>query len=428
VGSLQFDAHLVCRGLIIDTERGNLLKANRFGFIKHVMHGTAALNFDEQRKSYSRTIVDLAERRWIFLNTLFSLSEGCMYAQLVDLLDQRMIPEVLGYADLYEKVRSVLELAHMEGRLKAEIIAHPDRFVVLDPEVPLALLDQYHSGKKLMLITNSEWHYTLAMMNYTINPFLPKGMVWQNLFDLIVVGARKPSFFTNYQPFFEVMGNTELLKPVTGPLLKGNAYLGGSAHQVEKYLGVSGDEILYVGDHMFGDVHVTKNVLRWRTALILRELEDEVQSIQSFRHLEVKLHQMMEEKEQLEIQFFQIRLSLQRLKNQYAPVDGLVNEPDDKNAELEKKMDKLRAQLEELDKKMAPLAKSSAELSNSNWGLLLRAGNDKSYLAYQLERYADIYTSRVSNFLFSTPYAYFRSPRGSLPHDPAAGSFPSNMN
>ena len=44
----------------------------------------------------------------------------------------------------------------------------------------------------------------------------------------------------------------------------------------------SGDEILYVGDHMFGDVHVSKSVLRWRTALILRELEDEIEAIAAF--------------------------------------------------------------------------------------------------------------------------------------------------
>ena len=36
----------------------------------------------------------------------------------------------------------------------------------------------------------------------------------------------------------------------------------------------------------------------------------------------------------------------------------------------------------------------------------------------QIERHADIYMSRVSNFLHHTPFFYFRSPRGSLPHDP----------
>jgi len=62
--------------------------------------------------------------------------------------------------------------------------------------------------------------------------------------------------------------------------------------------------------------------------------------------------------------------------------------------------------------------KITRRASRARWGPLLRAGNDKSYLARQVERYADIYMSRVSNFLFQTPQGYLRSPRGSLPHDP----------
>jgi hypothetical protein len=47
----------------------------------------------------------------------------------------------------------------------------------------------------------------------------------------------------------------------------------------------------------------------------------------------------------------------------------------------------------------------------------MRSGNDKSLSARQVERYADVYTSRVSNFLAATPFAYLRADRGSLPHD-----------
>ena len=37
---------------------------------------------------------------------------------------------------------------------------------------------------------------------------------------------------------------------------------------------------------------------------------------------------------------------------------------------------------------------------NERWGYLSRAGfNDKSQFTRQIEKYADIYTSRVSNFL-----------------------------
>ena len=37
---------------------------------------------------YDDEVVDLKNQRFIFLNTLFSVSEGCLYLQLVDLYDQ----------------------------------------------------------------------------------------------------------------------------------------------------------------------------------------------------------------------------------------------------------------------------------------------------------------------------------------------------
>src|SRR5262245_46196319 len=111
VNGLSFDPQRVIRGLIIDTEKGNLIKANRFGFVKKAVHGTRALDYEEQRKVYARTIIDLSEPRWSFLNTLFSLSEACMYAQLVDLLDERALPGVMGYRDLHRHVRETMDAA-----------------------------------------------------------------------------------------------------------------------------------------------------------------------------------------------------------------------------------------------------------------------------------------------------------------------------
>jgi HAD superfamily 5'-nucleotidase-like hydrolase len=413
IENLEFDPDLVCRGLIIDTEQGNLLKANRFGFIKQALHGTQPLGFEAQREKYSRTIVDLSDRRWVFLNTLFSLSEGCFFAQAIELLDDRKLPEILGYADLYKRVRGALDFAHMEGKLKADILADPERFVDLDPEIPLALLDQKHSGKKLLLITNSEWPYTVAMMSFAFDRYLPKGMTWRDLFDVTIVGARKPDFFSHESPFFEVATEEGLLRPWAGSWKQGSAYMGGSARQVEKHLGLSGDEILYVGDHMFGDVWVSKSVLRWRTALILRELEEEIDHSTAFRDNERELSSLMIEKEKLEAQSCQIRVELQRLRVGYGPKAA---ESEDA---LQAKLNELRGKLEALDHRIGPLARASQELANPIWGTLMRAGNDKSHLAFQVERYADIYTSRVSNFLKATPFVYLRSPRGSLPHDPA---------
>jgi HAD superfamily 5'-nucleotidase-like hydrolase len=411
VASLTFDPSFVTRGLIIDKTLGNIVKANRFGYVKRSCHGTRMLDFETQRKTYARVLVDLADRRYMFLSTSFALSEGCMYAQLVDLLDARQIGEVMGYDQLYATVRSTLDALHMEGRLKDEIMENPDLFVDLDPEVPLALLDQRHAGKKLLLITNSDWTYTRAMMSYAFDRFLPKPMTWRQLFDIIIVSANKPNFFSREAPLFELVSDDGLCRPLQGAMCENNVYLGGHAGTVEAHLNLAGEEILFVGDHIFADVNVSKSMLRWRTALVARELEDEFRAVDAFRQEEKRLEGLMAEKEDLEHQTSSLKLELLRRQDEYGPRGSESIDA------IRRRIDSLRERLTELDQSIAPLAKRSSELLNERWGLLMRTGNDKSHLAKQVERHADIYMSRVSNFLPHTPFVYLRSPRTSLPHD-----------
>jgi 5'-nucleotidase len=59
-------------------------------------------------------------------------------------------------------------------------------------------------------------------------------------------------------------------------------YRGGNAEAVQQHFGIDGSEILYVGDHVYADVHVSSQIRRWRTALVLRELEHEVRAEQAF--------------------------------------------------------------------------------------------------------------------------------------------------
>lgn len=411
VGDLQFDPELGMLGLIVDTELGNLVKANRFGYVKRACHGTRMLEFDEQKKAYESTVVDLADRRWVFVNTLFGLSESCMFMQLVDLFDRGQLPGIMGYGKVYDLVRQHLDAAHMEGALKAEIMADPDRFVDLDPDLAPALEDLKHAGKKLVLITNSEWFYTKAMMSYCFDRHLGRGG-WQSLFDLAIVGARKPAFFSERGPAFQVIDDDGRLLPWQGKLELGKTYLGANARLVEQSLGIPGEDILYVGDHIFADVNVSKSFYRWRTGLIVRELERELVALEGFKRTQELLTKLMAEKEELEHRYSLLRLLLQRLDHGY----GERPEGVDASA-IRNEMRDVRGQLVQLDERVAPLAKESGELNNARWGLLLRTGNDKSHLARQIEKYADVYTSRVSNFLASTPFVYLRSPRGSLPHD-----------
>lgn len=417
VAELEFDPDFVTLGLIVDLELGNIVKVNRFGYVKKAVHGTRVLDFKKQRRLYSRVVVDLREPRWVFMNTLFALSEGCIFAQAVDLLDSGKLPSALGYADVYRVIRSCLNETHMEGALKDEIMANPERYVIADPELALTLMDLKHAGKRLLLITNSEWLYTRTMMAWAFDRYLPQGTTWRDLFELVIVSAGKPGFFSDDRPVFEVVDDSGLLRPVHSVRTPG-AYLGGHAGMVEDYLGVLGEDILFIGDHIFADVNVSKSMLRWRTALVVRQLEAELQELEAFKPKQAALTAMMEKKHALEHRYSMLRLTLQRHDRGYGPPSEIA--PD----QLRQAIQEVRNELVELDAEIAPLAREASELSNPTWGLLMRAGNDKSHLARQIERYADVYMSRVSNLLWHTPFVYLRSPRGSLPHDsgPAGGA------
>ncbi|HWL44184.1 MAG TPA: HAD-IG family 5'-nucleotidase [Ilumatobacter sp.] len=411
VEGLVFEPDRFIQGLVIDLDLGHLIKATRFGYVVKAYHGTRALSFDELRTAYAGVVVDLAEPRFEFLNTLFSISEAALYAQLVDRLDagEFTSDEVarkhgpMGYDELYRTVIGALDASHATGALKAEIMADPDRFCVLDEEIPATLLDQRLAGKRLLLITNSGWPYTQPMMRYAFDGVLATqapGTTWRDLFDLVVVAADKPRFFVETPPAFRMVDTERgLLEPHYGPYQMGNVYHGGSAALVEQSFGLSGDEILYVGDHLFGDVHVTKRELHWRTALILREIEAEIADAEAFAADEAVLRQLMGDKRVLEDHLSALRLA------------GL------KAGTPAPEFDQLYADIRRLDEQIAPYAIRAGALGNHEWGPLMRAGNDKSLFARQVEKYADVYTSRVSNLLARTPFAYLRATRTSLPHD-----------
>ncbi len=410
-----FDPTEMIRGLVVDLELGNVVKCNRFGYVKAASHGSSMLDYPEQRRCYARTPVDLGDERFIFLNTLFGLSEAAIYARMVDAFDRGQAPEaerVLTYRDLYTRVRQSVDETHVEGELKAEILADPERYVDVDLEVPLTLLDQRHAGKKVLLITNSGWPYANGIMEYAIGRHLPGGTKWRDLFDVNIVGARKPLFFTRKNPVFEIVNDDGLLRPLGVPTLEeGRAYLGGHAALVEESLGLKGEQILYVGDHAYGDVLASKSMRGWRTALVLRELEAELLAIAEFAERQDELSALMAEKGGIEEELSGIRIALQRRRLGYGPPLEATQ------AELESAIAERRSRVAELDDRIAPLAEASARLSNDRWGLLMRTGNDKSMMARHVERHADIYTSRVSNLLHATPFHYLRSSRGSLPHD-----------
>ena len=157
---------------------------------------------------------------------MFELSRASLWTQLVDIHDRERLPGIASYQELYRAIDDGLTESHMEGAVKAEIMASPERFVDLDPDLVPTLRDQRLAGKQLLLITNSGWNFTKQMMSYALDRFCDDGDTWRDLFDIVIVSANKPKFFSDRLPIYRVVDEDEsLLLPHDGLLEAGSGLL-----------------------------------------------------------------------------------------------------------------------------------------------------------------------------------------------------------
>ncbi len=161
--------------------------------------------------------------------------------------------------------------------------ANLSRFVVRDPELGPALHKLRSGGKRLFLLTNSLWDYTDAVMRHVLDGVLPEYPSWRNYFDVVISAAAKPGFFSGSDPFVELDSRGA---PVTGEVHafeRARAYAGGNRGDFERIVGCGGDRVLYVGDHIYGDIVRSKKSSQWRTCLVVEDLEREITWMESHR-------------------------------------------------------------------------------------------------------------------------------------------------
>jgi hypothetical protein len=226
-------------------------------------------------------------------------------------------------------------------------------------------------------------------MAYCFDPFLPEGRTWCDLFDLIVVDATKPEFFSSQPPYYEVVTEEGHLMKVTGLIERGKVYQGGNAVAIERLFDVPRGQILYVGDHIYSDVYQSKKICHWRTMLVISELENELCAAAAANPLLEKIKEHMNQKEMLELRLDDIKRG--------------AHTPDAEDEDLKREM-------RGIDQCVGELVVELDSHFNPFWGELLYAGNDKSYFFMSIERYACTYTSKVSNLLHYSPAHYFRPP------------------
>ena len=400
--NLQFTMTNAIRGLVIDSLHGNILKLNRYGVIRLSAHGTTAIPYTKQKQLYRSTYVDLNDHNYIAIDTAFSISFCVLFAQLVDLKDQYPT-ELPSYKNIAFDVLHAVDKVHAAGPLKTYISQRLDQFVIKEPFLVHGLEHMLAYNKKIILLTNSDYNYTCGLLNYAINPFLTHAKKWQDCFEYVITTANKPRFFYDDLAFLTIDPLTHALSNTTEPLLRG-IYQGGNAKQLTTALGIKGDEILYIGDHIYDDILRLKKECNWRTALVVEELGAEIKAQQAANSLEQMILDQMMKKSEIEGRYIALQTkSIDENTNQYQ--DELTN---------------LQLELQTIDKEIAKLIKQQDYFYNPNWGRIFRAGAEESFFAYQMDRYACVYMEKLSDLFAYSPLNYFRAHRRHLPHDSLA--------
>lgn len=400
IKQIQFNFDEAIRGLVIDSKNGNILKLSRFGAIRDSYHGTQKIDFAEQKQIYRSVYVDLNDPNYLVIDTSFSISLCVLYAQLVNLKDAHF-KEFPNYNNIAADVLSAVDLVHANGSLKACITQNIEHYVLQDARLVTGLKRLLLHGKKLFILTNSEYFYTNILLKHTINPYLNEHESWQDLFEYVITAANKPRFFYDTFRFLKVNPVTGEMTNLNGKIIPG-LYQGGCAKKFTADLTINGDEILYIGDHIYDDILRLKKDCNWRTALVVEELGSEINSHRKSLLVEKKIAAAMTQKIDLE--------------KQYTDLNTQVIETQAKNT-FTKQITSLQQQVATLDGKISQLLQEEQAFYNQKWGRIFRTGAEESYFAYQVERYACIYMEKLVDLLNESPLSYFRAERRPLPHD-----------
>ncbi len=436
IRSMPYSTSFPVRGLLIDKRFGHILKMNRYKFVTKGYHGLRELAKDELRALYHSKKIRPATPRYHWIDTLYALSEAAVYAALVEAMESRGLH--IDYAKAFTDIRESIDEAHRDGTILETVAADLPRFVDRDHELAPTLHKLRSSGKKLFLLTNSRWSYTDKMMRYLLDGEMSEYPHWRNYFDIVIVAATKPAFFQEHRPLMEHVdehpvalapgkANTatnHALRPASFPLERGKIYEGGNLHDLERALGVLGDEVLYVGDHIYGDILRSKKESAWRTAMIIQELEGEVIAHDSCHEDFARGEQLEDARDRLEdeLRFYQTRYKELSRRIDHATNHGKTNgfnvgDAEGERVRIKRAIDRVRGRLRGVEAELQAIERRVDYRFHPFWGSLLKEENEESSFGAQVEEYACLYTSRVSNFLLYSPQQYFRSPRDEMAHE-----------
>jgi len=197
---------------------------------------------------------------------------------------------------------------------------------------------------------------------------------WRDLFEVVVVGAGKPGFYTNDNPFREVSARTGRIKfkPIE-QFEEGGVYTQGSIKQLLRITKTSGEKVLYLGDSIFADLSEARRSYGIATGAVIHEVKEEMDKQKGsamWRYARHTTHVLSHS----------FRLIQEEM--------GLSRSGDD--IEL----------LDKLESEVNRWRDIQEQVINANFGSIFRAGDAVSKFAASMKRHADLYTSSVENLRF----------------------------
>ncbi len=421
LSEVRFNAEFPVRGILIDKRYGNILKMDRFKHVQRGYHGYRALTKEELRDLYHSKRVRPATSRYHWVDTLYALSEACVYAGAIEMLEAKKF--AFDYMKLFSDIRECIDEAHRDGTILDAVSGDLPKYIDRDPELPGTLHKLRSAGKRLFVLTNSRLSYTEKMMTYLLGGALAEYPSWKNYFDIAVVAASKPSFFQDARPLLQRQG--DIVKPAEFPLERGRVYEGGNLAEFERALNVQSNQVVYVGDHIYGDILRSKKDSAWRTIMVIQELDNEIHAHDAREKELADFDRLQDEREAVEDELRSQQLKLKNLSRQ-SDVSGKLGtgqeQADLERASARSAIERLRASLKEIDRRIEEIAAEVDAAFHPFWGSLLKERNELSSFGAQVEEYACLYTSKVSNLRHYSPHQSFRGPRDTMAHELTSAS------
>lgn len=228
----DYDPDLTIRGLHYDIANGLLIKVNSVLQIQSdaVFRGRRQLKDDEVGRIYPARRLKLDDlepthnspSQYVHLVDNFAKPVMCLLTDVI----QWFMDNGIDYEpeSIYTDVRAVIDKAHPLFHLAAA--SEPRIILEQDPNIRPMLENLRMNGKTTFLMTNSPFEIVNAGMSYML------GTDWRHLFDLVIVSAKKPSFFSAKKRHFRVYSpRTRRLKwQRVVSLERGKIYSGVSAN------------------------------------------------------------------------------------------------------------------------------------------------------------------------------------------------------